>query len=132
MRIFKGIVGIIIMISMVLSCIINIRVGKLLNYLIIMLTLYRLFMFTAKYNKSEKILTANKEIKIRKRYEVVIWKSIVVVFTVKCIVNGIIYLAANNAGYIPYIIYILGMLINILNWKIYYKTYYKVIDKVFR
>ena len=120
------------MISMVLSCIINIRVGKLLNYLIIMLTLYRLFMFTAKYNKSEKILTANKEIKIRKRYEVVILKSIVVVFTVKCIVNGIIYLAANNAGYIPYIIYILGMLINILNWKIYYKTYYKVIDKVFR
>ena len=69
MRIFKGIVGIIIMISMVLSCIINIRVGKLLNYLIIMLTLYRLFMFTAKYNKSEKILTANKEIKIRKRYD---------------------------------------------------------------
>lgn len=131
MRIFKGVVGIIIMISMVLSCIINIRSGKVLNYLIIVVTLYGLFTFTDKYNKNEKILTGNNDINIRKKYEVVIWKSIVVVFTGKCILNGIIYLGANDSGYIPYIIYVLGMTINILNWKAYYKLYYKLIDKFF-
>lgn len=139
-KILNFMIGFAMMIATIFSCLIGVRMWTLASIAFAIISMYTLFKLPVKLMKDgdvtyKHILDDYKNTIKMKKYEKIIFMIFVYVFIGYCIYKGINYFEGGLIGYVKYIIYIFGAMVNALNWARYYNIYLTVknyIKKIIR